>query len=77
MGGSYAAILNLVFMFGALVFVVGTQEMPLNCPALIEHGVLCPGSQGTVATGEIVLSRLPFPGHLHRKQTEAHSPVFL
>ena len=53
----------LVLMSGAPGFVASTLEMPFDHLALVAGGACIPGSQGTVATEDTVLGRVPPPEH--------------
>lgn len=59
---------------GALVCAAVTQEMLLDCMALVVKGFYVPGSYGTVTPRETVLSRLPSPGHCSDSRLK-HIPI--
>lgn len=52
------------FTSAVLVFVAAAQGMPFDGLALVARGgARISGSCGTVAVGEIVLGKVPPPGH--------------
>lgn len=53
----------LGFMPGSLVFVAATKGMFLDYFALVTREACVPVFLGTTAIGEIILGRLPPPGH--------------
>lgn len=53
----------LVFISGALDFMVAIQGILLGCPSLVDRGICIPESHSTVTIRETILVRLSPPGH--------------
>lgn len=53
----------LFFMPGTSVFAAAAQRIPLDCLALVRRRAYLPGFQRTIEIREIILGRIPSPGH--------------